>query len=457
MKRNPSLSKLHLPDEFEPSDVHLESSIQDHCFGACDEAKAPSAIYVTFVLECAETRPGETILVVGSSPALGSWKPELGVALVTGPESYPRWTGNVSVSVNVCMAAGSSPLIEACDIEYKYVRDLRCLYGGFAWEGGVNRSISLPLCKAGSEWLTSDPAFEQPGNRIPQALGAPAFEAVFRVLDQKPLERGTFGAVWRCCPTGGNQDSYQVAAKRIEKPKLEDRDKRNLFGSPGRMGEIALHLQQQHPNIVQLLDFFNEAFEVVLVMELCHGGDLFSCILKHRSKAGSGLEERVVARIARQSLCALTFLHDQAICHRDVKCENILLAESGLPLDQITYKLCDFGFARKLHPGSKLLTLLGSPQTVAPEVLKKVPYSFPSDMWSAGVLLYICLNAKEPFYASSMTEVVKKVILGNYDLSGGIWKEISEAARSTVAGLMNVDQDARLTGSAALRSSWLRA
>merc|ERR1712107_40351 len=121
------------------------------------------------------------------------------------------------------------------------------------------------------------------------------------------------------------------------------------------------------------------------------------------------------------------YMHSQQIVHRDIKCENVLLSRVDVPLEENTFKLCDFGFAA-VDRGQGLNDRLGSP-TVAPEVVCGHRYGAPVDIWSTGVLLYMMLSAMPPFYAATDSDVLRKVRTGNYSISGGIWEFISQTAK----------------------------
>jgi len=471
MIRTPSQSQLFdFVDADDAADSYASSSPGDTSSSDCglnktDPTNALEAaqVRVTFSLEHAETQPGEIIRVVGSEHGLGCWDPGFGVALTTTAETYPLWSGSAILAASLFRSGSKgAEFVGAFAVEYKYVRDCRGVGGKFAWEECSNRRLAFPFSRNGSPWKVVDPGFELLGEGTPKCSCkvSRTFESSYELIGQKPLESGTFGAVW-CCRArskGGRQDlasEESYAVKRIDKTKLEERDFRLLFGCPGREGEISIHLLQQHPNIVRLFDMFDDRQIVSLVLELCRGGDLFSYIVKQHQKNNTGLPEKAVAGVARQLLSAMEFLHCQCIVHRDVKCENLLLNQEGLQPEDTTYKLCDFGFAARVPSGGQLHSVLGSPQTVAPEVLRKRPYSYPSDMWSTGVLLYIAFRGKEPFFAESMPLVVKKVLAGTYDLSGGAWAAVSADAKVLVGRLMSVDPFSRLTAANALHCEWL--
>lgn len=471
MIRTPSQSQLFdFVDADDADDSFASCFPGDKSPAACGlnqtnlkNAQEAAQVRVTFSLQHAETQPGESIRVVGSGHGLGCWDPGLGVALTTTADTYPLWSGSAMLAASLFRSGSKgAEFVGAFAVEYKYVRDCREVGGHFVWEDCSNRRLAFPFSRDVSPWKVVDPGFELPGEGTPErsCKVSCTFESNYELLGQKPLEAGTFGAVW-CCRArlqAGRQDlasEESYAVKRIDKTKLEERDFRLLFGCPGREGEISIHLLQHHPNIVRLIDMFDGQQIVSLVLELCRGGDFFSYIVQQHQKSNTGLPEKAVAGVAKQLLSAMEFLHSQCIVHRDVKCENLLLNQEGLQPADTTYKLCDFGFAARVPSGGQLHSVLGSPQTVAPEILRKRPYSYPSDMWSTGVLLYIAFRAKEPFFADSMPLVVKKVLAGTYDLSGGAWAFVSADAKSLVGRLMSVDPFSRLAASDALHCKWL--
>lgn len=89
---------------------------------------------------------------------------------------------------------------------------------------------------------------------------------------------------------------------------------------------------------------------------------------------------------------AVRFCHSKHVVHRDIKPENILLSDAAT----LQPKLADFGMALELPPGSAAQGLAGSCFYMAPEVVQGKLYSFPADVWSLGVLLYIMLSGDTP-------------------------------------------------------------
>lgn len=155
----------------------------------------------------------------------------------------------------------------------------------------------------------------------------------------------------------------------------------------------------QHNRIVHLLRCFSEP--PMLVLQWCGGGSLF----EHYRDVGSaflpqanteGLTGRRARRWLRQTLSALQHLHFNGIMHRDVKAGNVLLSS-----DLNDIKLADFGLACPCSPGeegatSGLTKVCGTPNYIAPEVLRK-NYGYRADLWSFGILCHYVFVGYCPF------------------------------------------------------------
>jgi len=280
------------------------------------------------------------------------------------------------------------------------------------------------------------------------------FEQRYSLVGQGPLGEGTFGLVWRCIPKTGAATAER-AAKIVRKARLQPRDMRYLLGENGDDGEVTTHLSMKHPNVVELFEYFDEPQSVTLVLEYCRGGDLFDAIIEASKTTGRGFPENAAAVATTHVLSALAYVHGRSVVHRDVKCENVLLSKLGVPPEQNVFKLCDFGFAAR-DRGEGFHDRLGSPDTVAPEVVAGTRYSFPADLWSAGTLVYMMLSATPPFYAATDSDVLRKVRAGNYSLSGALWDSVSAPPKHIITSLMTVDAKLRPTAKEALQKAWLK-
>merc|ERR1719238_19014 len=118
-----------------------------------------------------------------------------------------------------------------------------------------------------------------------------------------------------------------------------------------------------HPNVIDIKDVFNTPSYLVLVLELCNGGDFQQLIDANRR-----LSERAARICFHQIVTALSYLHARKIVHRDLKPENILVKN---PAGRASPKLVlvDFGLAKALGDQAMTTTVCGTPLYIAPEVL----------------------------------------------------------------------------------------
>ena len=127
--------------------------------------------------------------------------------------------------------------------------------------------------------------------------------------------------------------------------------------------ELEVLRNTDHPNIVRLYDMFEDDVNFYIVAELMRGGDLYNYMVTHKR-----LSEKTSASVIKQTLEAINYMHKQKILHRDMKPENILLAEVKAD-NELHVKLTDFGLATPFQKGTKLTEFLGSPIYMAPELV----------------------------------------------------------------------------------------
>jgi len=216
-------------------------------------------------------------------------------------------------------------------------------------------------------------------------------EDFYSVDRQAVLGEGTFSSVFRCA----NRDTGQTRAVKIIQRKLL----RNVVQAEH---EVQITRELDHPNIVRLVEFFEDSASVRLVLELYTGGELFDRIIDN-----APFKDPMVAHCLFQMLRAVAYLHGHSILHRDLKAENWMMADEKPILDN-TLKLVDFGLARRLGPLEFARTKTGSPYYVAPEVLAG-KYNHRADIWSIGVLGYMMLSGTPPFTGANTEEVLKTV------------------------------------------------
>eukprot|EP00760_Papus_ankaliazontas_P036351 PhM_4_TR8291/c1_g1_i1/m.40588/K07198/PRKAA, AMPK; 5'-AMP-activated protein kinase, catalytic alpha subunit len=172
--------------------------------------------------------------------------------------------------------------------------------------------------------------------------------------------------------------------------------------------EIAVLKSMRHRHIVRYRDSFETDRDVVLVMELASHGELFDRIVLVKR-----FSEAVSRRYFQQLMAAVKYCHDQGICHRDLKAENLLLD------DEDNLKLCDFGLSEEMSPEVLLKSIAGSVEYQAPELVDPRVKGYDGacqDIWSCGVILAFMLSGFLPFAGHSDEETMDLILKGRYVL-----------------------------------------
>ncbi|XP_047972644.1 calcium-dependent protein kinase 28-like [Salvia hispanica] len=258
----------------------------------------------------------------------------------------------------------------------------------------------------------------------------------------KLLGHGQFGYTYVAIDKSNGD---RVAVKKIDKAKMvlpiavEDvkREVKILRALTG------------HENVVHFYNAFEDDSYVYIVMELCEGGELLDRIL---SKKDSRYTEKDAAFVVRQMLKVAAECHLHGLVHRDMKPENFLFKS---PKEDSHLKATDFGLSDFIRPGKKFQDIVGSAYYVAPEVLKRK--SGPeSDVWSIGVITYILLCGRRPFWDKTEDGIFKEVLRNKPDFRRKPWPGISNAAKDFVKKLLVKNPQARLTAAQALSHPWVR-
>lgn len=183
---------------------------------------------------------------------------------------------------------------------------------------------------------------------------------------------------------------------------------------------------------IGLLDSFQDETAFYLVFPY-KTGNVYQYLKKHRF-----FTEEDAKKVFKQLVVAVQYLYGLELAHRDIKIENILLDENTLEVS-----LCDFGFACHFSPGTKLDEWCGSPFTVAPEILHRIPYSPEAvDVWALGSVLYTMLCGAFPFQASDTKEVYARTKEGRFH---HFPSRVSRTAKDLIARCLMVDPVKRLS------------
>lgn len=187
------------------------------------------------------------------------------------------------------------------------------------------------------------------------------------------------------------------------------------------VAEVEIHLSIDHPNVVRLYDVYEQwdptkdsskvrdichpEYEhrglIHMVMECCDGGELFDELERRQC-----FPEEEAVELVRQTLSALDYLNSHDIVHRDLKLDNILFADA----DRRSIKLSDFGFAVVRSNNELLKACCGTPGYVSPEVLLKKGYTDKCDMWSLGVVAWMLLTGRSPFFGADAKSIKEHIL-----------------------------------------------
>jgi len=253
---------------------------------------------------------------------------------------------------------------------------------------------------------------------------------------KKELGRGKFGVVYQV-KDKATERTY--AAKHIRTRKKEVKET--------VIKEISLMKKFQNPHIIRFIDAFENPGEVIVIMEYLDGGELFERVADENFH----LTESDCCLFMRQICRGVQYLHDHNIVHLDLKPENVVCTQKN----DTNVKIIDFGTARELKPSDKVQVLCGTPEFVAPEVVKYDFISPGTDMWSLGVICYILLSGYSPFMGDTDSETYTNISKVEYDFDAEEFDIISENAKAFISALLKEKPGQRMNAKGCLEHAWL--
>ncbi|KAM9108743.1 protein kinase C zeta type isoform 1-T1 [Megaptera novaeangliae] len=212
------------------------------------------------------------------------------------------------------------------------------------------------------------------GIKISQGLGLQDFD-LLRVIG-----RGSYAKVL-LVRLKKNDQVY--AMKVVKKELVHDDEDIDWVQTEKHVFEQA----SSNPFLVGLHSCFQTTSRLFLVIEYVNGGDLMFHMQRQRK-----LPEEHARFYAAEICIALNFLHERGIIYRDLKLDNVLLDADG------HIKLTDYGMCKEgLGPGDTTSTFCGTPNYIAPEILRGEEYGFSVDWWALGVLMFEMMAGRSPF------------------------------------------------------------
>jgi len=244
----------------------------------------------------------------------------------------------------------------------------------------VSKSLPAPL--APGRWVG--------GYRIVQQIGAGGFGIVYRAVSPTGQEV----ALKEYLPAG------LASRAHGEAPVMVEKSKRSLYriGFRSFLDEGRALAQIVHPNVVSVLNFFQENDTVYLVMDYLRGASLQQFIVTSASLHHVKIfRESTVRSLFDEVLSGLRVVHQHQMLHLDIKPGNIFVTEDD------TAVLIDFGAARDvLHQGGKFLQPMFTPGFSAPEMYKRGKSVGPwTDIYAIGACIFSCMKGCPPPDASA--------------------------------------------------------
>ncbi|XP_072453059.1 death-associated protein kinase 1 isoform X2 [Notamacropus eugenii] len=258
------------------------------------------------------------------------------------------------------------------------------------------------------------------------------------------LGSGQFAVVKKCRE---KSTGLQYAAKFIKKRRTKS--SRRGVSREDIEREVNILKEIQHPNVITLHDVYENKTDVILILELVAGGELFDFLAEKES-----LTEEEATEFLKQILNGVYYLHSQHIAHFDLKPENIMLLDRNVPKPRI--KIIDFGLAHKIDFGNEFKNIFGTPEFVAPEIVNYEPLGLEADMWSIGVITYILLSGTSPFLGDTKQETLANVSAVNYEFEEEFFNNTSALAKDFIRRLLVKDPKKRMTIQDSLQHPWIK-
>ena len=213
--------------------------------------------------------------------------------------------------------------------------------------------------------------------------------------------------------------------------------------------EIEIMKICQFPYIIKFIEAYENIDFIYIFMEYCPGGTLFDFLKKRNFK----ISEKLANSIAYKMCLAIYYFHSYGITHRDLKPENVLMTSED---DDADIRILDFGLGKIIGPNEKCSEPYGTVVYCAPEIIKNKPYTKNVDSWSMGIITYILLYGRLPFWDYEKQKLKKYIVNSQPIYRGFGLNNISDEGINFIQSLLIKDQNKRMTIKQALEHKWFQ-
>ncbi|XP_028403700.1 serine/threonine-protein kinase PLK1-like [Dendronephthya gigantea] len=219
------------------------------------------------------------------------------------------------------------------------------------------------------------------------------------------------GGFARCYEVTDMKTNQAYACKVVSKARIAKPHQRKKI-----VNEIEIHRSLNYSYVVGFHGFFEDDKNVYILLELCSRKSLVQLLKQRKS-----LLEPEVRYFMRQAIKACSYLHSLNIIHRDIKLGNFFIN------NDMQLKLGDFGLACRVGSStSDEMTVCGTPNYIAPEVLKKGRHGYEVDTWALGCVMYTLLVGRPPFETMSLKETYTRIKTNQYVIPSRISKSAAK-------------------------------
>ena len=226
------------------------------------------------------------------------------------------------------------------------------------------------------------------------------------------------------------EKSYVIEHKQTKQVYLcKHLNKKKIIDYEKLKKKLDTLLTLDHPNILKLYEIFDTKRSLYLISEYCKGETLYDKVIKHIEKNETYSEQEALI-IFKQIISAIDFSQKNGIIHQELDLEDLIYLNKGdeknnpIKLNLIKYKLKDETFKQKLNK-----TYFNSPEYLSGK------YTNKSNLWNAGVILYILLGGEPPFKGGNDYTIYNKINEIKFDF-GKKWDNISDSAKDLICHLL---------------------